>query len=51
MLLENTNNDQKYYTDSQISKEELEELKKKQKKVQTESTDPEDKPKIQYFTE
>ena len=29
----------------------LEELKKKQKKVQTESTDPEDKPKIQYFTE
>ena len=51
MLLENTNNDQKYYTDSQISKEELEELKKTQKKVQTESANSEDKPKIQYFTE
>lgn len=51
MSLENNNNDQKYFTDSSISKEELDELKKSKKEVKTESTDPEDKPKIQYFTE
>lgn len=49
----NENNHLKYFDDSNISPEEIEQKEKPKKELQTESTDEnsEDKPKIQFFTE